>query len=416
MKLFYNSLKTLPRNARMIIFIQPLWSIPFFLYNSYLSLYMLDLGLTPKMVGLINSVSFLARTVLGFFAGNIVDKLGRKKSLVLFDALSWLIPILLWAIATNFWHFMIAGIINTLVVVNGIASSLFIVEDVDKERRLDSFNYLEVVMIVSGFFVPISGILFKKYAFVPTMRGVFVFAFICTCVFILLKQLYVKETSIGERIRSSLKKKKVSYYENFITAVKFTMNNKYLLLLLVVRIITSFNFVLYGLFYFPLLKNYFNYSETSISVIPFISSFVILIILVFFIPGIKDKPFYLLSGLFFSVLGGAAIVIAPKTFPFIFILLNVLLWAVSKSLINPVMNQEVANAIDDELRANVNGAQNIIMALAMFPAGILGGLLFEISPRLPFYGMLVLYILAFGIYFNYYKLSSRKGGIREQTS
>ena len=402
MKLFYSSLKGLPKNARLTIFLQPLWSIPFFLYSSYLSLYMMDLGLTAKMVGLISSVSFITRTIIAFFAGNIINKMGRKKSLVLFDALSWLFPILIWAFATKFWHFMLAGLINSVVVVNGIVSSFFIIEDVDKDKRLSAFNYMEVVLILSGFFVPVSGLLFKKFSFIPTMRGIYVFAFVCMCIFILIKYFHIKETSIGEKIKSNPKENN-NIFRNFISATRYMLNNKYLFTLQLVRMLTMFNATLYGLYYFPLLKRYFNYSETSISVIPFISSFITLLILVYVIPAIKNKRFFLLGGLLLYALGGAAIALAPKQFPLVFIILNIFLWAFSRSLINPLMNQEVANAVDDEPRANVMAAQNILMTLAMFPAGYLGGILFEISPVYPFYGIMLIYLLSFAIYFRYFR-------------
>jgi MFS transporter, DHA1 family, tetracycline resistance protein len=401
MSLFYSSLKTLPRNAKLTIYLQPLWSIPFFLYNSYMSLYMLEIGLTPKMVGLISSVSILIRTGLTFFAGNIIDRMGRKKSLVLFDAISWLAPLLIWSSATKFWHFLVAGIINSTIAVNGIASMFFLVEDVDRERRLNAFNYMEVVLILSGFFVPVSGLLFRKFSFVPTMRGIYLFAFLCMCVFVLVKYLHIKETSIGERIKSRPKEDNV--FKNFVRASKYIIGNRYLVTLQVIRMATAFNATLYGLYYFPLLKKYFNYSESAISVIPFVSSAITLVVLVYLIPAIKNKPFYLKTGLLLYVAGGIALALAPKQFPLVFVVLNIALWAFARSLMNPIMNLETANTIDDETRADVMAAQNILMTLVMFPAGYLGGMLFEISPVYPFYGILILYFAAYIVYLGHHK-------------
>ena len=397
MRLFLKTLRELPRNAKLTIYLQPLWSIPFFLYSSYLSLYMMEMGISPRQIGLISSASFLVKTAVALLAGYIIDRLGRKKALVTFDVISWLLPILLWAIATEFWHFLLAGIINSVVVVNGIVSNFFLVEDIDKRKRLSTFSYMETVMILSGFFVPISGFFFKQYSFVPVMRFIFGIAFFCVCIFITAKIIYIRETSVGHKIKATIKDNK-HLFRKFPEALKFIFINKYLRALFFIQIIITCNTNLYNLFFFPLLKKHFSYTEASISAIPFVISLIILLILVFVIPQIKNKQFFLLAGLFLSALGGIAIISAPKGYTFIYLVMNIILWAASKALINPILHQEIANVIDDDLRANIMGAFNIISMVAMLPVGIIGGTLFEISPILPFMGMTVLYILSFSIY------------------
>lgn len=402
MRLFLQTLRGLPRNAKLTIYLQPLWSIPFFLYSSYLSLYMIGMGISPSQIGLINSASFLVKTVVALLAGYIIDRLGRKKALVTFDIISWLLPIFIWAIATEFWHFLLAGIINSVVVVNGIVANFFLVEDVDKRKRLSTFSYMETVMILSGFFVPISGFFFKQYSFVPVMRFIFGIAFFCVCIFVTAKIIYIRETSIGHKIKTTIKDKKHSY-RKFFEALKFIFVNKYLMALFSIQIIIACNTNLYNLFFFLLLKKRFSYTEAGISVIPFVISLIVLSILVFIIPLIKNKQFFLLTGLFLSIFGGIAIIFAPKGHAFIYIVMNIVFWAASRALINPILSQEIANIIDDDLRANIMGAFNIISTVAMLPVGIIGGTLFEISPILPFMCITILYILGFSIYASIYR-------------
>lgn len=106
----------------MLVF---LWAIPFFLFNSYASLYAMKMGVTAVEVGIINSVSFILKSMVALIAGLIVNKLGRRKSVAIFDLISWVASTLVLAFASNFWHFLLAAILNSFTVINTIASQCF---------------------------------------------------------------------------------------------------------------------------------------------------------------------------------------------------------------------------------------------------------------------------------------------------
>ena len=79
------SFKLLKGNTRTSIIFEPLWGIPFVLFNFYLSLYMKELGITDKQIGYLISIGFISGTFFSVFAGAITDKLGRKKTSFIFS-------------------------------------------------------------------------------------------------------------------------------------------------------------------------------------------------------------------------------------------------------------------------------------------------------------------------------------------
>jgi MFS family permease len=109
----FASLKSLTRNPRGCVYTEPLWGIPFNLYAPYVSIYMVALGLSDTDIGLIVSISWSFQVIFAMLSGVITDKVGRRRTTLLFDILSWAIPALICAVAQNFWYFLVAGIINS---------------------------------------------------------------------------------------------------------------------------------------------------------------------------------------------------------------------------------------------------------------------------------------------------------------
>ena len=63
------NLKEMPRNVKVSLAVLPLWSIQNTLVVSYESLYIINQGVSTSNVGLINSLSFILKTLLVIFAG-----------------------------------------------------------------------------------------------------------------------------------------------------------------------------------------------------------------------------------------------------------------------------------------------------------------------------------------------------------
>ena len=86
-----------------------MWGVPFNLYAPYASLYMLELGATDTQVGLITSLGLAGQMLFAVASGHITDRLGRRRTSLFFDLVSWSIPTLIWAFAQDVTWFVVAA-------------------------------------------------------------------------------------------------------------------------------------------------------------------------------------------------------------------------------------------------------------------------------------------------------------------
>jgi hypothetical protein len=129
---------------------------------------------------------------------------------------------------------------------------------------------------------------------------------------------------------------------------------------------TAINFAtaLYTIYYFLYLNQRLKYGEASISVFPFITSVVALLTLIFIIPLYKETDGIIITAFVLYILGGIFLVIAPVQNSIIFIIINVICWAVSTQITTTSLQAKVANHIDDNLRADIIS----LIRYARFPA------------------------------------------------
>ena len=134
---------------------------------------MVALGVTDKQIGLIASISMALQMFSSLLGGYVTDKLGRKRTSLIFDTLSWSIPTLIWAVAQNFYYFLVAAIINSLVRVVHTSWTCLLVEDTAPEDRVHAYTLLQVAGILAGFVAPLGGLLVKRFELVPALEDVF---------------------------------------------------------------------------------------------------------------------------------------------------------------------------------------------------------------------------------------------------
>jgi len=410
---FTGMIDKIGRNAAVTCITQPLWAIPFYLYNSYAALYMINQGITEGQVGVVNSVSFIVKAAAAVFAGYIINRLGRKTSIIMFDVFSWVIPYFLWSIATNYWQFIAASLFSGLGIVNTIAWNCILVEDTRPEHRIFVFNFNEIIIIIAGFLTPVSGLLISKFTLVPAIRGVCVFGLICMVTLEIVRFFLLKETGIGREKMLEAKsiKTNVRLFTGFWKTAGFIVRNRLLTVLFVLSIAVNFCFIINNLYYFPYLTSHLKYNQAGVSLFPSLTSVVSLLMLFFIIPRIKDRDKFLLAGFLLYFVGALILIFAPGGLikvSIIMVLTNVVFWAVSRTITNILLSTRIANAVDDHARADIMSFYNIFSIVCMFPAGIIGGSLYEISPRGPFYFISVVYLIGFAAFFLLLQIGRRK--------
>ena len=195
---FIATLRRLRGNSRGCVYSEPLWGIPFNLYAPYVSVYMLSLGLNDSDIGLITSIGLAFQVIWTLLSGSIADKLGRKRTTLIFDLIAWSIPTLIWAVAQNFTYLLVATIINSVWRVTHNSWTLLLVEDTDPDLLVDIYAWIHVAGLVAAFITPFTGLLVDKFGLTPTMRGLYLLAFIMMTAKFLTMNSLVTETQRGK--------------------------------------------------------------------------------------------------------------------------------------------------------------------------------------------------------------------------
>ncbi len=135
----------LPPRQAVTIYAGVLWVIPGAMVQYYLSLYMVDLGLSKTEVSVYPSLARALGPLCLFLGGYLSDVWSRKKSLILFDIISWGGYCLCLALATNKWWCIAAIFFMAINAGSGVPYQCLLVEGVKPGQRASVFTVLQMV-------------------------------------------------------------------------------------------------------------------------------------------------------------------------------------------------------------------------------------------------------------------------------
>lgn len=176
--------------------------------DTYYSLFVLELGGTPFIIGVIQFVSFVALALVQFPGGYLADKYGRRKLIVVMT-FGVAISYIFYALAPT-WHFVLIGaLVGNLCLIYQAALRAMTADSIPPEKRGMGFSALRIVSIFSIASPLVAGFLYVSYGLVYGMRIAYllVVAFYLLAAFLRIK---LKETveaksdslSIKEIVRS----------------------------------------------------------------------------------------------------------------------------------------------------------------------------------------------------------------------
>jgi DHA1 family tetracycline resistance protein-like MFS transporter len=408
-----NLFKQINGNARACMMVEPLFIIPYSLFITYASVYMLMMGLTDTEIGLITSIGLVVQIFSSFISGFLTDRLGRKKTLLFFDLFSWSIATLLWAISHSFWVFLAAAIINGFQKIPHVAWTCLIVEDTEPKKRSAVYTVLQFITVVGGLFAPLAGIIIAQVSLVPAMRLMYTLAFVCMTLMFIIRHLTTKESEIGKRkCEESDQIKLTDYFKDYLHIAKKIGKNKQLLIIFSVYILFQFQLIMQNTYLSIYLVDALAFRDSTIAYFPAISSVCMLVLLMLVVPKFRDEHQhkYMMIGFFLSIFALILLVLTPKG-TLVSVIFSIIFLAAGLLLSNPYLETAVANAIDDENRANMFSILNVFLLLFISPAGIIGGLTYKLDPKLPF----ILMIAALFINIVLIYLITRKTKVTKRT-
>lgn len=378
--------KRIQGNARGCLIYEPMFILPYSMLSMYASVYMYQLGVNERQIGLIASVGLVLQIFTSFISGYLTDRMGRKRALLYYDLLGWSLAALIWAASQNFWYFLIAAVFNSFLRVPNTAWYCLLVEDTKPEDRSIVFRVLQLIGIIGGLFAPLGGLLVRHFTLVPAMRIMYVIFGISVTIMFIARNFSTHETEIGIRKRKESKNIKLrDNLQEYILAIKAILTNRLLLIVFGIYIFFNFQMTLQNTYLSIYLVEALKIDDALIGIFPAVSSIAMLGLMFLVIPRFKESKAsrYIIWGFSLAIVSkGILVSVAPgQIAP---VIISTMLAAAGSIIASPYLEALVANSIDDEQRAKMFSILQVLVLLVISPSGLIGGWAYTIDSRLPF--------------------------------
>ena len=351
--------------------------------GTYYSLYVLNLGATVTILGLIGFTSFLVLASVQFPGGYLADKFGRK----------WLVSTMTFGVALSYifymiapsWHFILLGtILMSFCLIYQPALMSMVADSVPSERRGMGFGI--IMLITSASTTPgplVAGILYREFGLDLGMRigyGVAVAMFLGAAFLRLKLQETMKNTSkpsLNELVRSY----PTALKESFGVWKKLHPSVFYLFL---AGVIGTFGFAAAQLYFVVYAVDVLSIDE---AVWPLILTALFVTMIVMAVPMGKlvDKLNRKIPMLIaFTLMIVAMLLFIYGDVPRLFI--SLMFVGVGQVMMNSAFSALQADLTPKEQRGKVAGFNNFANNILMALGSLTGGIVYEhFSPQMPFF-------------------------------
>ena len=390
------TLKNFSGNARGCVYTEPLWGIPFTLFSPYTSIFMVAIGLVDSQIGLIVSIGWGAQIILALFSGVITDKLGRRRTTLIFDIIGWGMFAFISAIAQNFWYFLAANVVNSFMRVTQNSWSCLLVEDTDPRQIVDVYTWIYISIQFVGFFSPLAGLLVNKYSLIPTVRGLYLFAAFMFTMKSIITYLMTEETNQGKiRMEETRHESLLVILKGYKKVFTDILHTPQTLITASIMLMISITSMINGSFWAILVTEKLHFSAESLAFFPMVKSMIILLFFFTVMPAIKRMHFKypMIIGLSGYMLSQLVLILAPEK-SYFFVILSLILESCSFATANPLLDQMMVNTIDPKERARIQSILWVGIITFTSPFGWIAGNLSEINKTWPFILNMVLFAIA----------------------
>ncbi|MBP5163120.1 MAG: MFS transporter, partial [Spirochaetales bacterium] len=185
----------LERNARICLGCFPFWAVPYTIYIYYLSLFLMEEGLTSANIATLMTVANASALVFSFVAAPIVDSMGRRASTLIFDLLSSALPCLLFLISGNMVVALIAQAISGMNRIMTTGFYLMMIENTSDSNRGNAMNIFNIMLVGAGLTTPLAGLVVAKMGLVAGERLFLRISLILMTGQAIVRHLLVNETA-----------------------------------------------------------------------------------------------------------------------------------------------------------------------------------------------------------------------------
>jgi MFS family permease len=401
------------RNLAVLTLTQTFYMFTAFLWWPYRSLFILELGASKELLGMLLMVESVSQVVFQLPGGILTDRLGRRKVIIISSILRAAAPVV-YLLSTHWTHIAPGLLLSSAGMISIPAVNALIAESLPLERRSSGFAAYRTVtwmpMIITSL---LGGIFMDYYGVVRGVRLCLIAMLIVSIASALVRWRYIKETleipqvqpadahqsrSVGDMVQGLGDMPRRVWVLTVVAALSG----------FAIRIVRSF-MVVYAVEVIGLSKTQWGLIGTLVSIISTALTF----------PGgvladrIGRKPCITVS----KVLGPLSTIGFVMSTSFWQLAFARSLGGVAMGfggmvwgpMGGPVWQALIADCTPPEKRGRIMGLMGSIAGLVSTPASWVGGYLYDnVSPRLPFLTSFALDVLAVAIFVAFFKEPPRE--------
>lgn len=383
----FQTLRELKGNPRITVLTEIMFGIPYNLFTPFVSIYMLALGVTDQQIGSIASLGLFLQVFSALLSGVIVDKYGRRLTLLIFDLLCWSVPCIIWAVAQDVRFFVAAALMNSLWRISHTAWTCLMVEDAEERHLVHIWTWIMIFAVCSAFFAPLGGWVVERYGLIPAVRGLFVFGFIVLTAKFVILYLYSHETARGvQRMAETRHRLLTSLLGEYRSVFSQLLRSRPILAALSLMVITSIYTTVSNNFWGVLLTGKLGFANSQISTYVAVRS--VIMTICFFLIGprltnLRRFRLPLWTGFSIFLVSQLLLVLMPPQAA-IWLVFSVMLEAVASALVSPMTESLLALSMESDERARVSAMVYVALIVLISPFGWIAGQLSALDRSLPF--------------------------------
>ena len=388
-------------NPRACVYTEPMWGLSMNLCLPYAPVYMRAVGLNDIQEGIITSIYKFSQKIFAFLSGALIDKMGRRKSTMVFDFLAWSIPCLIWAFSQGFWFFVVAALFNGMMKITTVSWDCLLIEDAPKDKITLIYSWVIIFGNLSELFAPISSILVARLTLVPAIRILYINAFIIMTAKLIILYKLSTETEVGKIRRDATKN--MSFGEmlrGYKSAVKKILNSKGTIFAIITSILVEIVAMIGMTFWQIIASRRIGIPDTLLPIFPMAKSKISIVLFFTIISKIDQTKLKLpLYGGFISSIISCILLISitgTSVWGYVILSVSLIFEALGMAVLNTLRESLVAIHADPEERSVIMSLLQTAVMLVSIPFGYIGGVLSDISKILPFVLSIALLLLGSG--------------------
>lgn len=198
------------RNLSVMTITQTFYMFTAFLWWPYRSLFILELGATKELLGMLLMVETLSQVVFQLPGGILADRLGRRK-VIIYSSIFRVAASVVYLLSTHWTHIAPGLVLSSAGMISIPAVNALIAESLPQERRSSGFAAYRSVtwmpMIITSL---LGGVFMDHYGVVRGVRLCLIAMLIISIAITLVRWRYIRETLETTRGRPKDSKKSKS--------------------------------------------------------------------------------------------------------------------------------------------------------------------------------------------------------------